>query len=347
MVIAADIPGAVQRGLQFRQAAQLRPGALQSQQFGLQRQEQQLQTGALQQQNIQGQIDQRTDQQKNRSLLDAALRVENLSDEQLLPFFEQNIIDVQSKGGVADTSIQARDLLKQGKIEEVRQSAKSVIDIGVRQGDILAEPVTKLSPLQQKVAAEGIDPSSEAGFARAKELNQRAATDPSLKPSDQQILAKANEGQLAAAGFANRVQSANKNIDDIILDPNFDQTSIQAAFFGSIPLGNIALSEQQQRFAQAKSDFITAVLRKESGAAIGVDEFAKEDKKFFPQIGDKPGVLKQKALGRKRAFENLSKQSKGVFDVQFKNPQIFENGGDLSQAELTELADLERRFGGQ
>jgi hypothetical protein len=183
-----------------------------------------------------------------------------------------------------------------------------------------------LSPLQKKVAAEGLDPNTPAGQARARELNQRAATDPSLKPSDQQILAKASEGQLAAAGFANRVQAANTILTTLESKKGFDPTSIQASILRSVPGGNIVLSEEQQQFQQAKEDFITAVLRKESGAAIGVEEFEKEDRKFFPQIGDKPGTLTQKAEGRERAFQNLSKQSKGVFRVQFDNPQIFDDG---------------------
>ena len=81
-------------------------------------------------------------------------------------------------------------------------------------------------------------------------------------------------------------------------------------------------------------------MRKESGAAIGNDEFVNEDRKFFPQVGDKPGVLKQKALGRARAFESLKKQSKGVFDVQFG-----QKSGALSKAEQTELQQLRAELG--
>lgn len=182
----------------------------------------------------------------------------------------------------------------------------------------LSSEGVKLTPLQQKVAAEGINPNSKEGFARARELNQGSRTDPSLKPSDQKILSKATEGQLASAGFANRVKAANETLTDLTAKPDFDPTSITQAAIGSIPGGNIFISSDTQEFLQAKRDFITAVLRKESGAAIGVDEFANEEQKFFPQIGDKPAVLKRKAEGRARAFENLEKQSKGVFGAQFK-----------------------------
>ncbi|MCH7680682.1 hypothetical protein IID10_15170, partial [candidate division KSB1 bacterium] len=91
----------------------------------------------------------------------------------------------------------------------------------------------------------------------------------------------------------------------------------ESVALGLLPGGNIALSDDQQQYIQAKEDIITAVLRKESGALISDEEFAKEDKKLFPQFGDKAGVLKQKSTSRQRAFESLRAQSKGVFDVQF------------------------------
>ena len=219
------------------------------------------------------------------------------------------------------------------------QQGQTIADLAERQFPKAA----KLSSLQQKVAAEGLDPSTPEGQARAREITQGTRTDPSLKPSDQQLLNKATEGQLATAGFANRVNSANKVFEQLDKVEGFDPTAISSAILGSIPLGNLVTSSEQQEFIQAKRDFITAVLRKESGAVIGESEFNNEDKKFFPQIGDKPAVLEAKKKGRQRAFDNLRKQSKGVFDVQFNGAET----GDLSQAEQAELAELERQFGGQ
>jgi len=284
-------------------------------------------------QSSQAQAGRLAEQDRFKSVIQANVQAQNLPIDKRLEFFKNRRVEMQRQNKPTQDTDEQIGFLEAGNLAESDNIIKESIRIGREFKLLDAAPVAKLSSLQQKVAAEGLDPNSKEGFARAKELNQRAATDPSLKPTEQQILAKANEGQLAAAGFANRVNAANENIEKIISDPNFDQTSIQSAFFGAVPGGNIVLSEQQQQFNQSKRDFITAVLRKESGAAIGVDEFANEDKKFFPQIGDKPGVLKQKALGRKRAFENLKQQSKGVFDVQFKNPQLFtgDTGGKIGR----------------
>ena len=62
-----DVPGAVNRGLQFRQQEQLRPLQQQQADLSLQKQRQSLQFGGLQQESLQQQIDQRTEEQKNKS----------------------------------------------------------------------------------------------------------------------------------------------------------------------------------------------------------------------------------------------------------------------------------------
>jgi len=68
-------------------------------------------------------------------------------------------------------------------------------------------------------------------------------------------------------------------------------------------------SSGQQEYDQAKQNFITAVLRKESGAAIGANEFKTEDEKYFPQAGDTAQVLKQKQDARELAIKAMGIQA--------------------------------------
>ena len=340
MPLVADIPRAVEIGLQGRRAEQAAPIQQQSAQLGLERQQQTLQLGGLQQESLQQQINQRTDEQKNIDFVTSALRVKALPDNEKLQALISNRDRIVTAGGDATETEAGIQLAQQGRFDELNTELSNIEQIGIQQGIIKAPTIKKLSSLQQKVEAEGLDPFTTEGQARAREITQGSRTDPSLKPSDQALLNKANEGQLASSVFANRVGAANDVLATLEATAGFDPTSIQTAFFEVIPGGNIALSENEQRFAQAKRDFITAVLRKESGAAIGKDEFVNEDKKFFPQVGDKPAVLKQKALGRKRAFDNLKAQSKGVFDVQFGS-----KSGALSKAEQAELQQLRAELG--
>ena len=68
-------------------------------------------------------------------------------------------------------------------------------------------------------------------------------------------------------------------------------------------------SPEQQQVDQARRNFISAVLRKESGAAIGVDEYSNEERKYFPQLGDSDKVIKQKQDARKLAIQALEAQA--------------------------------------
>lgn len=64
---------------------------------------------------------------------------------------------------------------------------------------------------------------------------------------------------------------------------------------------NWMASDQGQQYNQAARDWLSANLRDESGAAIGILEENKDYRKFFPQIGDSKAVIAQKAEARKVA----------------------------------------------
>lgn len=70
-----------------------------------------------------------------------------------------------------------------------------------------------------------------------------------------------------------------------------------------------------QKFNQAKRNFVNAVLRNESGAVISPSEFDNADKQYFPQPGDTPEVLAQKAKNRdlvtSNMFASAGKDAKG------------------------------------
>lgn len=70
-------------------------------------------------------------------------------------------------------------------------------------------------------------------------------------------------------------------------------------------LVNAFSSPQQQQYAQAVDDFIHAVLRKESGAAIGADEYKGALRQYFPMPSDSPQVISQKAQNRKTTLAGI------------------------------------------
>jgi len=105
------------------------------------------------------------------------------------------------------------------------------------------------------------------------------------------------EGQANATGFWDRVSIANKNLEGLE-----DQgTSFAGNVLAALPLGtgNWLQTSEFQLYSQSQEDWINAVLRDESGAAIGPAEFESAKTQYFPQVGDKPAVIAQKRANRK------------------------------------------------
>lgn len=59
---------------------------------------------------------------------------------------------------------------------------------------------------------------------------------------------------------------------------------------------------------------IRAKLRKESGAAIGKDEMVQEYNTYFPQVGDTPEKLTQKAEARRVATIGMQKAAGKAYE---------------------------------
>ena len=70
-------------------------------------------------------------------------------------------------------------------------------------------------------------------------------------------------------------------------------------------LTNWTQSPEQQQVKQAKLDFMTAALRRESGASIAPSEFDTFDKAYFPQPNDDKMTIANKAALRQRAIDGV------------------------------------------
>lgn len=79
--------------------------------------------------------------------------------------------------------------------------------------------------------------------------------------------------------------------------------------FNVLPTVLGGLNEDQQKTVQARVNFITAVLRKESGASISPTEFATAEKNYFPAPGDPPAIVKQKQEAREMAINAMKIQA--------------------------------------
>lgn len=125
---------------------------------------------------------------------------------------------------------------------------------------------------------------------------------------------KATEAEQNAAGFAQRMERANAIANSL---PG-QQPGLASSVAGAIPLvGGMAQRlvqpAQTQQFKQAADDWIRAKLRKESGAAIGKDEMESEFRTYFPQVGDTPAVIAQKAEARRIATDAMRINAGGQY----------------------------------
>jgi hypothetical protein len=84
---------------------------------------------------------------------------------------------------------------------------------------------------------------------------------------------------------------------------------VSGSVFNVLPQILGGLSPEQQQTAQARINFITALLRKESGAAISASEFATAEKNYFPKPGDDDKAIAQKQQARKTAIRAMEVQA--------------------------------------
>lgn len=132
-------------------------------------------------------------------------------------------------------------------------------------------------------------------------------------PLTQGVGKPATAEQYKAATFANRVQEA-----DGILNRIEEQFTASSAFGGWLP--SVLQSSERQQFEQAKRNFVNAVLRRESGAAIADSEFKSAEKQYFAQPGDSPEVLAQKRRNRQIVIDGLMRESGNVNAGQATQP---------------------------
>jgi hypothetical protein len=173
---------------------------------------------------------------------------------------------------------------------------------------------------------------------RQLKIAQTNSANRANQPTTQTIPTINGKPQTAAQAqinsYANRLIESNKIV--AASGMSFAQPK---ALFGSM-LPNILQTPERQQFEQAKRDFATAVLRRESGAVISPSEFDTVDKQYFPQAGDDGTTVAQKANNRNTVINNFFHEANVPRPVQ--PGDIIESGGKNYKVEadgetLTEI----------
>lgn len=123
------------------------------------------------------------------------------------------------------------------------------------------------------------------------------------------------EGQILNAGYADRIRLAN----DIVASKTDTLKNMNYATFKLLEsksqLANKLLTPDQRQAGQAMRNFITAKLRKESGAAISPTEFDDARLQYFPALGDDEQTLRNKKVLRDSVLNNLIAGSGNAYKI--------------------------------
>lgn len=109
-----------------------------------------------------------------------------------------------------------------------------------------------------------------------------------------------SESEKKSADYYGRASAANKIIEDLM--PAVAGNQMAIAQLRHAP--NIAQTSEQRRIRAAEREFAIK-LREESGGAITEPEIANDIVAYFPQVGDDPETLKNKADMRARVLAGM------------------------------------------
>lgn len=107
------------------------------------------------------------------------------------------------------------------------------------------------------------------------------------------------EAQSKDTVYATRAEGALKTFEPVANS----MSELSSTMLGKVPgVGNYMKSEGYQKAEQAGREFLAAVLRKDTGAAITSQEMTEYGSVYFPAPGDSADTLTQKKASRARAL---------------------------------------------
>ena len=187
---------------------------------------------------------------------------------------------------------------------------------------------------QQELDLLKLESQGETNKIQKKKLNneikiqEQKIRDTDLKakalaagPTTQKILSGSTEAQKKASSFAQRMTVSADELNTLSgsVDERARVIPLIAGGGGVVSeAANRMASAEEQQYASAASDFVTAQLRKESGAVIGEGEFKRKYREFFPMPGDSDKQVEAKRKRRERASDSMRKESGGLYDALYE-----------------------------
>lgn len=240
--------------------------------------------------------------------------------EQLRPFLVQKALEASDASKQLDLILpkfneQNRGgTINEGTIDPLTGQRTAGTDVQRTvspEAQLAADTAEKLGAVSYQTDAQGnfvaLPTKPGAGPIRTQPVVDDAGNPVGGKPK------ALTDGQSKALLFGTRAQEADKVLESLaakgVTMPSVTKQAAEKVpvVGGLLAAGAnaVAASPEQQQVEQAQRDFINATLRRESGATIQQSEFDNANKQYFPQIGDSPEVIAQKARNRALAINGM------------------------------------------
>jgi hypothetical protein len=227
-------------------------------------------------------------------------------------------------GAMLEQRMQSSDPMRQMQLEkaqleleQMRNPSRNPVTVG--QGQTLVDPRTGEVIFQgQQKQAELPGSVREYEYAKQQgfpgsfqdwEASKKGGMSLQVDPATGQVtfqqggnMKPLTEGQSKDAVYSTRAEGALLTLDQ------YEQalTGLGDTVAGGVPLvGNMIKSPEFQQAEQAGTEFLQAVLRKDTGAAITAQEQEEYGKVYLPRPGDTPETIAQKKKSRIRALEAM------------------------------------------
>jgi hypothetical protein len=204
----------------------------------------------------------------------------------------QDVTAQTSRANNADTNATAQR--GQNISAETQRRGQNMVDARSRDANAAS--------LSKPFEVTGEDGTSRVLVQQDKQGNLKPVTGYSPKGVGGPL--KLTEVQANATSFVSRMRDSTGTIQQI--EDNVGRIDTEAA---KSTWTNWLSSPKAQMYQQARRNWVTANLRKESGAAIPESELENEYKKWFPTIGDSKENIALKRQARQVAEEAMTVQA--------------------------------------
>jgi hypothetical protein len=203
--------------------------------------------------------------------------------ERLTPFDEFNIMNQRRQQFIED-SMNDIASLPRGLRDRGMKLVKELADQSFKLPDNIARPVID--------AATG---QVVPGYAIINGKFEKVEGKPKLE--EKNLTAE----QSAALQFGTAMADSSKRLASLMEGEGYNPANLTA----QLPVPDILKGQNRRRYQGIVTDFALALNRKTSGAAVSEQEYERVEKLFFPQPGDTPAVVRDKAERRQREINTI------------------------------------------